>query len=139
MLKVTVITQQNDVKFWQETFSNVWEGPVDISLQNNYQGKDNTDLVIFDFSAWEVNALDVLNDVSPNLAGKHFLIVSDKKDADLAIEAIRLGAIGFLVKPFKRFELIQSLLRYLGKFFPPLYFQAKLLPLYFLWKGLVLH
>ena len=109
MLKIAVITQQNDLKFWQETFSNVWEGPVDISLQNNYQGKDNADLVIFDFSLWDVNALDVLNDISPHLAGKHFLIVSDKKDADLAIEAIRLGAIGFLVKPFKRFELIQSL------------------------------
>lgn len=109
MLKVSVITQQNESQYWQETFSNVWEGPLEISLQKDYEVKPDADLVILDFSGAQANAHDILSDFTPNLVGKHFLIVSDKKDADLAIEGIRLGAIGFLVKPFKRSELISSL------------------------------
>jgi pilus assembly protein CpaE len=108
MLKVLIITQQNDSNYWQETFSNVWEGPVEISLQKEYK-QEKVDLVIFDFSNSTSNALDLLSSLASNLVGKHFLIVSDKKDADLAIEAIRIGAIGFLVKPFRRFDLIASL------------------------------
>ncbi|MBI3591631.1 MAG: AAA family ATPase [Candidatus Melainabacteria bacterium] len=109
MLKVTVITQQNDTKYWQDTLGNVWEGPLDISLQTSHEVKKPADLIILDFSGIEANTHELLTDISPSLVGKHFLIVSDKKDADLAIEGIRLGAIGFLVKPFKRFELISSL------------------------------
>ena len=109
MLKVVVITKQNDSNFWQETFSNVWEGQVEISLQKDLQEKKDGDLIIIDFSGWTTNAKDALEDSMPLLVGKHFLIVSDQKDADLAIEGIRLGAIGFLVKPFKRSEFISSL------------------------------
>lgn len=109
MLKVLVISQQNEEKFWRDTFSNIWEGPFEISSQSAFEIRQGTDLVILDFAGSSGNDIDILADISPNLVGKHFLIVSDKKDADLAIEGIRLGAIGFLVKPFKRFELISSL------------------------------
>jgi len=109
MLKVLVITQQSDGQYWNESFSNVWEGPVDISLQKDLQDVKDIDLIILDFSSWPIDAHEVLADVTPHLADKHFLIVSDHKDADLAIEAIRLGAIGFLVKPFKRSDFISSL------------------------------
>lgn len=109
MLKVIVVTQQNDNQFWQETFSNVWEGPLDISLEKDYQEKKEADLVILDFSYGQPKAHDILTDLAPSLVGKHFLIVSDKKDADLAIEAIRFGAIGFLIRPFKRSEFISCL------------------------------
>lgn len=111
MLKVIIVTIQNDSRFWQDTFGNVWDGPVDISLVKNYQDNQEkeVDLIILDFTGNHPNAFDILRDTTPNLVGKHFLIVSDSKDADLAIEGIRLGAIGFLVKPFKRSELISTL------------------------------
>ena len=115
MLKVTVVTQENSDKYWNETFSDVWEGPVEISLQNDSKviGEPNiikeADVVILEFAGNNENSHNVLNAVAPSLVGKHFLIVSDTKDADLAIEGIKLGAIGFLVKPFKRSELISSL------------------------------
>lgn len=110
MLKVTVVTQeQHEGKFWQDTFNDVWEGPVELLLQKDLQNKENSDLLILDFSGLQANTHDFLADCSPNLTGKHFLIVSDKKDADLAIEAIRLGAIGFVLKPFKRSEFISTL------------------------------
>lgn len=108
MLKVQIISQQNDLNFWTETFSNVWEGQVDITQEKEYKENKDIDLIIFDFSGI-ASAHDLLSAYNPNLVGKHFLVVSDKKDADLAIEAIRIGAIGFLVKPFRRFDLITTL------------------------------
>ena len=109
MLKVTVITEEISSKFWSETFENIWEGPVEISLQKEPEIKKETDLVILEFLGNSLNHADMFNAAAPGLLGKHFLIVSDKKDADLAINAIRFGAIGFLVKPFKRHEIISSL------------------------------
>ena len=111
MLKILVITQQqNEQQFWQETISNVWEGQLEITLEKDFENKkNNSDLTILDFSGMPSNTQALLGDFAPNLVGKHFLIVSDKKDADLAIEGIKLGAIGFLVKPFKRHELISCL------------------------------
>ena len=115
MLKVTVITQETSDKYWKDTFSDVWEGPVEISLKTESKviGEPNlikeTDLIILEFSSNHENAHNILSAVAPSLVGKHFLIVSDIKDADIAIEGIKLGAIGFLVKPFKRSELISSL------------------------------
>ena len=115
MLKITVVTQENSDKYWKDTFADVWEGPVEISLQSDSKviGEPNlikeTDLVMIEFSGNHENSHNVLNAIAPNLVGKHFLIVSDTKDADIAIEGIKLGAIGFLVKPFKRSELISSL------------------------------
>ena len=112
MLRVTVITQLlNEGQYWQETFSNAWPGQLDITLQKDFVFKKETDLVVLDFSAQDSKSHELLNDVAPLLAGKHFLIVSDQKDADLAIDAIKFGAIGFLVKPFKRSELLSSLER----------------------------
>ena len=109
MLKVTVITEENSLQFWSETFENVWEGPVEISLQKEPDVKKEADLVILEFSDKSQNPSELFNAAAPSLTGKHFLIVSDKKDADLAINAVRFGAIGFLVKPFKRHEIISSL------------------------------
>lgn len=109
MLKVLIITQTNDSKYWQDTFSNVWDGQIDVALQSTFEIKKDIDLIILDFSESKTSGIDALIEISPTLVGKHFLIVSDKKDADLAIEGIRLGAMGFLVKPFKRFELISAL------------------------------
>ncbi|OGI08919.1 MAG: hypothetical protein A3I68_03515 [Candidatus Melainabacteria bacterium RIFCSPLOWO2_02_FULL_35_15] len=115
MLKVTIVTQENSEKYWKETFSDVWEGPVEISIQTDSKtigepaSIKETDLVILEFSGNHENSHNTLNAIAPNLVGKHFLIVSDTKDADIAIEGIKLGAVGFLVKPFKRSELISSL------------------------------
>src|SRR3989338_7260439 len=115
MLEVTIVTQENSEKYWKETFSDVWEGPVEISIQTDSKtigepaSIKETDLVILEFSGNHENSHNTLNAIAPNLVGKHFLIVSDTKDADIAIEGIKLGAVGFLVKPFKRSELISSL------------------------------
>ena len=97
MLKVTIVTQENSEKYWKETFSDVWEGPVEISIQTDSKtigepaSIKETDLVILEFSGNHENSHNTLNAIAPNLVGKHFLIVSDTKDADIAIEGIKLG------------------------------------------------
>ncbi len=115
MLKVTVVTQENSEKYWKDTFADIWEGPVEITLYGDSKVVNEpslikeTDLVIIEFTGDSEKSHSVLNAIAPSLSGKHFLIVSDTKDADIAIEGIKFGAIGFLVKPFKRSELISSL------------------------------
>ncbi len=115
MLRVTLVTQENSEKYWADTFADVWEGPVEIDVKtdtiiiNEPHVTKGTDLVILEFSGGYEKSHYSLNAIAPYLVGKHFLIVSDTKDADIAIEGIKLGAIGFLVKPFKRSELISSL------------------------------
>lgn len=112
MLKVTIITQQvNEGQYWQETFSNAWTGPLELSLQREFEIKKEADLIVIDFSGLDSKGHEMLTDFASALAGKHFLIVSDQKDVDLAMDAIKYGAIGFLVKPFKRSELLVSLER----------------------------
>lgn len=112
MLKVTVITQHlNEGQYWQETFSNAWTGQLELTLQKDFVLKKECDLVVIDFSGQDAKSHEILSDFSQIIAGKHFLIVSDQKDVDLAMDAIKYGAIGFLVKPFKRSELLVSLER----------------------------
>lgn len=110
MLKVQVLTQeQKNVQFWQDTFTNVWEGPVEISFQKDFQLGNKFDLMILDFSGLESNARNMLVDLSKKLDKQHFLVVTDKEDANLATEALQSGAMGFLVRPFRRAELLASL------------------------------
>ncbi len=109
MFKIQVLSQQNDTKFWNDTFSTIWEGAIDLSIQNNFQVDKGADLIVIDLCGELSNKINILGDISPNLVGKHFLIASDKKDADIAIDGIKLGAMGFLVKPFKRADLISCL------------------------------
>lgn len=112
MLKVTIITQQlNEGQYWQETFSNAWTGQLELSLQKEFELKKECDLIVIDFSGEDSKGHEILTDYASVLIGKHFLIVSDHKDVDLAMDAIKYGAIGFLVKPFKRSELLVSLER----------------------------
>ncbi len=110
MLKVIILSRVNDTPYWEEQFNNAQAGPVDITIREDIPGGQNFDLFIIDFSGTQASAFsvapkDILSSLSPQLEGKNFIIVTDKKDADLAIEAIRIGAIGFLVKPFKDNEL----------------------------------
>jgi pilus assembly protein CpaE len=111
MLKVSIITQQlNEGQYWQETFSNAWSGQLELTLQKEFVIKKEADLIVLDFTGHE-KAHETLTDISSMLTGKHFLIVSDVKDIDLAMDAMKFGAIGFLVKPFKRSELLATLER----------------------------
>ena len=114
MLKVIVLSRLNDKDFWQERFNESYSGPVDLRLQEEFPHGQTFDLIILDLSgtqssAFSIQPKDVLSSLTPLLTNRKFFIATDKKDADLAIEAIKLGADGFLVKPFTKNELKISL------------------------------
>ncbi len=116
MLKVIVLSRLNDQSFWEEQFSTANAGPVDVSIREDIPVGQNYDLIIVDFSATQASAFsvapkDILSSLGPQLEGKNFIIVTDKKDADLAIEAITIGAMGFLIKPFKENEFKTTVTR----------------------------
>lgn len=105
MIRVIVVSAKNDKDYWQSEFEKKWDGPVELKAQNELPTSQRYDVLVLDFSGQE-NAKDILLGISPQISKKNIVIATDKKDADLAIEAIKLGAIGFLVKPFKDEEFI---------------------------------
>ncbi len=115
MLRVVILTRQNDKEYWQERFAESYSGPIDIKLQEEFPSTNNFDLIILDLSstqqqsAFTIQPKDILASLSQLLVNKKFIITTDKKDVDLAIEAIKLGAIGFLVKPINKAELKATL------------------------------
>lgn len=114
MLKVTIIVKQyipEEEKSWEEIFTNVWEGPFEISTRTDYKKEYSSDLIIIDFSKWGLEYKDFFNSIAKEIEGKSFLIIAAHKDVDLAIDALKFGAIGFLLKPIKRAELLSSLAR----------------------------
>ena len=87
MLKVIVLSRLNDQSFWEEQFSTANAGPVDVSIREDIPVGQNYDLIIVDFSATQASAFsvapkDILSSLGPQLEGKNFIIVTDKKDAD---------------------------------------------------------
>lgn len=103
MIKVTVISAQNELDYWKQQFSSSSIGHIDIEVKDAFNPNLKSDLFILDYSGQE-KAKDAFLELSPQLVGKQVVIVTDHKDADLAIEAIKTGAVGFLVKPFAEAE-----------------------------------
>ncbi len=112
MLKVVIVVREatvEDQKYWEETFSDVWEGPVEIAFQDTYSRNEEADLIVIDFTKWESGTREFLVNLSSELIGKNFIIFSGEKDLELAVDAIKLGCISFLFKPLKRVDLLSTL------------------------------
>ena len=112
MLKVVIVVKEatvEDQKSWEQTFADVWEGPVEITFQNTYSKNEEADLIVIDFTKWESGTKEFLASLSSELIGKNFIIFSGEKDLELAIDAIKLGCISFLFKPLKRVDLLSTL------------------------------
>ncbi len=112
MLKVIVVTKEateEDQKYWEETFSDVWEGPVEIVFQDTVSRNQDVDLIILDFTKWESGTKEFLLSLSPEIIGKNCIIFSTEKDLDIAADALKIGCLSFLLKPLKRVDLLSSL------------------------------
>ena len=112
MLKVVILVKEataEDQQSWEQTFSDVWEGPVEITFQDTYSRSEAADLIVIDFTKWTSGTKEFLASLSSELSGKNFIIFSGEKDLELAVDAIKLGCISFLFKPLKRVDLLSTL------------------------------
>ena len=63
-------------------------------------------LVLMDIKMPKVNGLDVLKQVKEKHSSLPVVIVTGYKSTETAMEAVRLGASGYIVKPFKSEEIL---------------------------------
>ena len=65
-------------------------------------------LVLLDIKMPKVNGLDTLKAIKEKNPDLHVIIVTRYKSVETASEATALGASGYIVKPFKSDEILES-------------------------------
>ena len=78
--------------------------------QNNEIG-----LVLLDIKMPKVNGLEVLKLIKDNHPDLKVIIVSGYRSVETAAEATNLGAAGYMTKPFKSDEILETVERYLPR------------------------
>ena len=68
----------------------------------------NIGLVLLDIKMPQVNGLDILKAIKAKHKAMNIIIVTGYKSAETAAEAVRLGATGYIVKPFKSEEILST-------------------------------
>src|SRR3989338_9718110 len=65
-------------------------------------------LVLMDIKMPKVDGLDVLKEMKSKRPGLKVIMVTGYKAVETAGEAARLGAVGYIVKPFKSNEILST-------------------------------
>ena len=71
-------------------------------------------LVLLDIKMPKVNGLDVLKAIKAKRPGVNVIMVTGYKSTETAGEATRLGASGYIIKPFKSDEILNTVKRTLA-------------------------
>ena len=71
-------------------------------------------VVLLDIKMPQVNGLDILDQIKTKHPDKKVIIVTGYKSVETATEAVRLGASGYIVKPFKSEEILATVRKNLG-------------------------
>ena len=72
-----------------------------------HQAKDVT-LVLLDIKMPQINGLDILKQIKDKHPSIKVMIVTGYKSVETAAQAVRLGASGYIVKPFKSEEILAT-------------------------------
>lgn len=65
-------------------------------------------LMLLDIKMPKANGLDVLQEVKKKFSTVKVIVVTGYKSVETAAEASRLGASGYIVKPFKSQEILET-------------------------------
>ncbi len=65
-------------------------------------------LVLMDIKMPRVNGLEILKQIKTNYPSLPVVIVTGYKSVETATEAVRLGASGYIVKPFRSEEILAT-------------------------------
>lgn len=71
-------------------------------------------LVLMDIKMPQVNGLDILEQIKAHHPDINVIIITGYKSVETATEAVRLGASGYIVKPFKSDEILTTVRKCLG-------------------------
>ncbi|MCK5580211.1 MAG: response regulator [Candidatus Omnitrophica bacterium] len=74
-------------------------------LANNHQ---NIGIVLLDIKMPNDNGLHVLEEIKTKYPDLKVIIITGYKSVETANEAVRLGAAGYIVKPFKSDEILAT-------------------------------
>ena len=80
------------------------------TLENNKDIK----VVILDIKMPKVNGLDVLTEIKSKYPHIKIVMLTAYRSVEVAAEASRLGASGYIVKPFKSQEILETVKKNLG-------------------------
>ena len=71
-------------------------------------------VMLLDIKMPKTNGLDVLQEIKKKFPHVKIIMVTGYKSVETAAEAARLGACGYIVKPFKSQEILETVKRNLG-------------------------
>lgn len=75
--------------------------------------KEKPDLVLLDITMPNKNGIDVLKDIKENDPAAKVIMCSAMGQELIVVDAIRFGALDFIVKPFKEDSFIQTVRKFL--------------------------
>ena len=70
--------------------------------------QEKPDLVIMDITMPNMNGIDALREIKKNDANAKVIMCSAMGQESMVMDAITLGAIDFIVKPFKEDRIVQT-------------------------------
>ncbi len=71
-------------------------------------------LILLDIKMPQVNGLDILKQIKEKHPDIKVMIVTGYKSVETAAQAVRLGASGYIVKPFKSEEILSTVRKNMG-------------------------
>jgi DNA-binding NtrC family response regulator len=72
-------------------------------------------LVFIDIKMPQVSGIDTLKSIKEKRPSLPVIMVTGYKSVETAAEASKLGASGYIVKPFKSEEILEKAAKYIGK------------------------
>lgn len=94
-------------------YTNIVEAP-DGEKACEIYASEKPDLVIMDITMPNKTGLDALRDIRASDPTAKVIMCSAMGQELIVVDAIKLGALDFIVKPFKSDRVIQTIKKYLG-------------------------
>lgn len=97
----------------QNGYNNILEAPDGAVAVDTY-GMEHPDLVIMDITMPNKTGIEALKEIKEKDPNAKVIMCSAMGQEAMVVEAIRLGALDFIVKPFKADRIIQTVSKILG-------------------------
>ncbi|MDE7360415.1 MAG: response regulator [Oscillospiraceae bacterium] len=94
-------------------YTNILEA-ADGAIACEVYASEKPDLVIMDITMPNKMGIDALKDIKKNDPAAKVVMCSAMGQELIVVDAIRLGALDFIVKPFKADRILQTVKKFLG-------------------------